>query len=159
DAGGPVDAPAWTFAGQPLPYAPVGAPAKVAQAPTAGPVSLRAAFEPVLADPGLFEHAVIPVEDIRGPVLFVSGEADAMRPATPRPHLAEQRPRDRGSRHPRDHLSYRHGGHTSAGVPGTPVVTEARRHPLTGASYSLGGTRAGNAHARADSWPRVVAFL
>jgi hypothetical protein len=51
------------------------------------------------------------------------------------------------------------GGHTSAGVPGTPVVTEARRHPLTGASYSFGGTRAGNAHARADSWPRVVAFL
>jgi hypothetical protein len=45
------------------------------------------------------------------------------------------------------------------GVPGTPVVTEARRHPLTGASYSFGGTRAGNAHARADSWPRVVAFL
>jgi dienelactone hydrolase len=53
----------------------------------------------------------------------------------------------------------RDGGHTSAGVPGTPVVTEARRHPLTGASYSFGGTRAGNAHARADSWPRVVAFL
>jgi hypothetical protein len=51
------------------------------------------------------------------------------------------------------------GGHTSAGVPGTPVVMEARRHPLTGGRYSFGGTRAGNAHARADSWPRVVAFL
>jgi dienelactone hydrolase len=159
DAGGPVDAPAWTFAGLPLPYAPVGAPAKVAQAPTAGPVALRAAFEPVLADPELFEHAVIPVEDIRGPVLFVSGEADTMWPSTPMTRIAEQRARDRGFPHPMAHLSYRDGGHTSGGVPGTPVVTEVRRHPLTGASYSFGGTRAGNARARADSWPRVVAFL
>src|SRR5262249_59045888 len=126
--------------------------------PVAG-VPRGAAWEPVLADPGLFEHAVIPVEDIRGPVLFVSGEADAMWPATPMTHIAEQRARDRGFRPPMAHLSYRHGGHTSAGVPGTPVVTAARLHPLTGASYSLGGTQAGNAHARADSWPRVVAFL
>ena len=159
DAGGPVDAPAWTFAGQPLPYAPVGAPAKVAQAPAAGPVALRAAFEPVLARPELFEHAVIPVENIRGPVLFVSGEADTMWPATPMTRIAEQRARARGFPHPMIHLHYRDGGHTAAGVPGTPVVTEARRHPLTGASYSFGGTRAGNARARADSWPRVVAFL
>ena len=159
DAGGPVDAPAWTFAGRPLPYAPVGGRAKVAQAPTAGPVALRAAFEPVLADPELFEHAVIPVEDIRGPVLFVSGEADTMWPATPMTRIAEQRARDRGFPHPMVHLSYRDGGHTCTGVPGTPVVTEVRNHPLTGGRYSFGGTRAGNAHARADSWPRVVAFL
>ena len=72
----------------------------MAQAPTAGPVALRAAFEPVLADPELFEHAVIPLGDIRGPLLF-----------------------------------------------------------LTGGRYGLGGTRAGNARARADSWPRVVAFM
>jgi dienelactone hydrolase len=159
DAGGPVDAPAWTFAGQPLPYAHIGAAAKAAAAPSAGPVALRAAFEPVLASPRLFESAVIPVEDIRGPVLFVSGEADTMWPATPMTRIAEQRARDRGFPHPIVHLCYRDGGHTSAGVPGTPVVTEARRHPLTGGSYSFGGTRAGNAHARADSWPRLVAFL
>src|SRR5215469_2666453 len=159
DAGGPVDAPAWTFAGRPLPYAPVGGRAKVAQAPTAGPVALRAAFEPVLADPELFEHAVIPVEDIRGPVLFVSGEADTMWPATPLTRIAEQRARDRGFSRPMVHLCYRDGGHTCTGVPGTPVVTEVRKHPLTGGRYSFGGTRAGNAHARADSWPRVVAFL
>jgi len=159
DARGPVDAPAWTFAGQPLPYVPIGASAKAVPAPSAGPVALRAAFEPVLADPGLFESAVIPVEDIRGPVLFVSGEADTMWPATPLTRIAEQRARDRGFPHPMVHLCYRDGGHTCTGVPGTPIVTEVRNHPLTGGRYSFGGTRAGNAHARADSWPRVVAFL
>ena len=159
DASGPVDAPAWTFAGQPLPYVAIGAPAKAARAPAAGPVALRAAFEPMLADPRLFEHAVIPVENIRGPVLFVSGEDDAMWPSAPLTRIAERRARDRGFPYPVVHLCYRDGGHICAGVPGTPVVTEVRNHPLTGGRYSFGGTRAGNARARADSWPRVVAFL
>lgn len=160
DAGGPADAPAWTFRGRPLPYAPIGAVAKAAAAPAAGgPVALRAAFEPVLADPARFGHAIIPVETIRGPILFVSGEADTMWPATPMTQIAEQRARDQGFGHRLVHLRFRDGGHVCAGVPGTPVATEAPPHPLTGVRYSFGGTRAGNARARADSWPRVVAFL
>ena len=159
DAGGPVDAPAWTFASQPLPYAPIGASAQAAPAPSGGPVALRAAFEPILADPRLFQSAVIPVDTVRGPIMFVSGEADTMWPATPMTQIAEQRARDRGFRHALVHLRYRDGGHVCAGTPGTPVVTDVRHHPLTGGCYSFGGTRAGNAHARADSWPRVVAFL
>ena len=73
--------------------------------------------------------------------------------------IAVQRARDHGFSHPLVHLSYREGGHLCAGIPSIPVTTEAPPHPLTGVRYSLGGTRAGNAHARADSWPRVVAFL
>jgi dienelactone hydrolase len=122
-------------------------------------VALRAAFEPTLANPRLFEHAVIPVEDIRGPILFVSGEDDTMWPATPMTQIAERRAADRGFPHPLAHLHYRDGGHTCAGVPGVPVPTEVKHHPLTGGRYSLGGTRAGNARGRADSWPRVVAFM
>jgi dienelactone hydrolase len=160
DAGGPADAPAWAFRGRPLPYAPIGAAAKAAAAPgTGGPVALRAAFEPVLADPARYGHAVIPVEAIRGPILFVSGEADTMWPATEMTQIAEQRARDRGFGHQLVHLRYRDGGHACAGVPGTPVVIEAPPHPLTGVRYSFGGTRAGNARARAGSWPRVIAFL
>jgi len=48
---------------------------------------------------------------------------------------------------------------TFAGQPLRSAPIEARSHPLTGGRYSFGGTRAGNARARADSWPRVVAFL
>jgi dienelactone hydrolase len=161
DADGPTAAPAWTFRGRPLPYATIGAAAaKAALAPSSGPpAALRAVFEPTLADAGLFEHAVIPVEEIRGPVLFVSGEADTMWPATQMTQIAEQRARDRGFRHPLVHLRYHDGGHICSGVPGTPVATEVKHHPLTGGRYSFGGTWASNASARADSWPRVVAFL
>ncbi len=160
NADGPAAAPAWTFRGRPLPHATVGDAAETALAPSSGPpVALRAIFEPTLANAALFEHAVIPVEEIRGPVMFVSGEADTMWPATQMTQIAEQRARDRGFRYPLVHLRYRDGGHVCAGVPGTPVATEVKHHPLTGGRYSFGGTRAGNAAARADSWPRVVAFL
>ena len=159
DAGGAADAPAWAFRGRPLPWAHIGGSAKAAAAPAGGPIALRAAFEPVLADPARFGHAVIPVETIRGPILFVSGEADTMWPATPMTQIAEQHARDRGFGHRLVHLRYRDAGHLCAGVPGTPAATETPPHPLTGVRYSLGGTQAGNARARADSWPRVVAFL
>jgi dienelactone hydrolase len=159
DAGGPADAPAWAFRGRPLPYAPIGAAAKAVAAPAAGPAALRAAFEPALSDPARYGHAVIPVETIRGPILFVSGEADAMWPATPMTQIAEQRARDRGFSHQLFHLRYRDGGHVCAGVPGTPVVTEAPPHPLTGVVYCLGGPGAATARAGPDSWPRVIAFL
>lgn len=159
DAGGPADAPAWVFRGRPLPYAPIGAAAKAAAAPAQGPVALRAAFEPALADPASFTHAVIPVETTRGPILFVSGEADAMWPATPMTEIAEQRARDHDFGHRLIHLRYPDAGHLSGGIPGTPVATQTPPNPLTRLRYSLGGTPAGNARARADSWPRVVAFL
>jgi dienelactone hydrolase len=159
DAGGAADTPAWAFRGRPLPWAPIGAAAKTTLAPAGGPVALRGAFDPVLTDPARFGHAVIPVETIRGPILFVSGEADTMWPATPMAQIAEQRARDRGFGHRLVHLHYREGGHLCAGIPGIPVATETPAHPLTGVRYSLGGTQAGNARARADSWPRVVAFL
>ena len=159
DAGGAADVPAWTFRGRPLPYAPIGDAARRTSAPAGGPVALLAAFEPVLADPDRYGHAVIPVETIRGPILFVSGEADTMWPSTPMTQIAEQRARDRGFGHRLVHLRYRDAGHLCAGVPGTPAATQTPPHPLTGLRYSLGGTLAGNARARADSWPRVVAFL
>jgi len=55
-------------------------------------------------------------------------------------------------------LRYPDAGHLCAGVPGTPAVTENRHH-LTGQVYAFGGSQAGNARARADSWPRVLQFL
>src|SRR5690242_3613261 len=52
-------------------------------------------------------------------------DTPALGPATPMTRVAEQWARDRGFRHPMVHLSYRDGGHTSGGIPGTPVIMEA----------------------------------
>jgi len=54
-------------------------------------------------------------------------------------------------------LTYANAGHTiGAAVPNLPIGW-AYFH--FGVPYPLGGTLAGNARARADSWPKLLAFL
>jgi len=158
DAQGPVDAPAWTYRGQEIPYAPIGASAQTGQLAMSNPVELRSAFEAVLGDEVAIKRAEIPIEAAKGPILMVSGEDDAMWPSTRMGEIAERRAARHGLAPQVRHLRYPAAGHVCAGVPGTPVITEIR-HPVTGGYYSFGGTRAGNAAARAHSWPQVVAFL
>jgi dienelactone hydrolase len=160
---GPVDAPAWTFRGDPIPYVamPGGAsPPAATAAPSAGGalMALRPMFEAALADPTVWAHAEIPVERAKGPILLVSGEDDAMWPATTMGAMIERRAAERGSPQTVAHLHYPNAGHAGAGVPGAPAETKVH-HPLTSGYYALGGTAAGNAAARAHSWPLVVEFL
>lgn len=160
-ATGPVECPAWTFRGEGIPFArTTAAPPELLRppAPDAPPLALRPMFETALADPTLWRHAEIAVECAKGPILLVSGEDDAMWPATTMGNMIERRAADRGFRHRVVHLHYAGAGHTGAGVPDLPAET-AVRHPLTGEYYALGGTDLGNAAARRDSWPQVVSFL
>lgn len=157
---GPVDAPAWTFGGQPLPYAPIGDEAIAASMSTRteGPVALGPAFAAALRTVDIDHPAMIPVEQIRGEVLLISGTVDSMWPSTTMSELAERRAAASGRPELITHLRYEGAGHLCAGVPGVPVVVETR-HSLTGGWYSFGGTRDDNARARIDSWPRILAFL
>jgi dienelactone hydrolase len=159
DAGGPVDAPAWTFRGDPIPHVPIGAGVGAGQDPSSTePLALRSAFERALRDEVAIGGAEIPVERAKGPILMVSGEDDAMWPSATMGEIARRRAAGRGFAHDICHLRYPDAGHICGGVPGTPIILETR-HPMTGGYYSFGGSRAGNAAARADSWPQVLAFL
>jgi len=156
---GPADAPAWRFGGDDVPCAGVYPGGLPLPAATPGaPIALRPYYEAFLADQAVIRAAEIPVEQVKGPILMVSGEADAMWPATEMAQLAQRRAAERGFPHQLTHLRYPDAGHLCGGVPGTPVATQIR-HPLTRQTYSLGGTPAANAHARADSWPRVLQIL
>jgi dienelactone hydrolase len=160
DATGPVDAPAWTFRGDDIPYAYRASAEAVNVTATAPqqPIELRGAFEAVLENDDVVQRAVIPVERIEGPMLLVSGGADAMWPSTEMGNIAVRRALVHGSDYAVVHLTYPQAGHVCAGVPGLPVVTETV-HPITGECYSFGGSRTANAVARVDSWPQVLAFL
>jgi dienelactone hydrolase len=159
DAHGPVGAPAWRFSGDDIPCAgiqPAGYP--LPEAAPGSPIALRPFFEAMLRDRDAIRAAEIPVERAKGPILMVSGEADAMWPATEMSQIAEHRADERGFIHELTHLRYPGAGHLCGGVPGTPAPSESR-HPLTGQVYSFGGSPAANARARADSWPRVLQLL
>jgi dienelactone hydrolase len=158
DAGGPVDAPAWTFRRQPLPYAMFGEQASSDAQPGDATIVLRSACSASVEDPPSVRHAEIPVEQITGPILLVSGDDDHFWPSTAMAELVRRRATGRGFGHEITHLRYPGAGHQSAGVPGIPIPSSVR-HPLTGRRYSFGGTLATNARARIDSWPQIIGFL
>lgn len=129
--------PAWTIGGRPVAYVPPR---------MQGDLAARA-------------RAAIRVEKINGGVLLISGTDDEVWPSDRMSDEIMDRLRRSQFAHPFVHLSYEHAGH-GIGRPYTSTVdVNDVRHPLTGRSMRLGGTPAGTAHARADSWPKVLAFL
>jgi dienelactone hydrolase len=134
--------PSWTEGGAPVPFLPY-AFAAYAQAGVFG------LYNDAL--PTLSQHrdAAIPVERITGPILLICGEADRLWPSCP---MADQIARRlmKNSLRPPAILRYKDAGHQVFGpaVAGSPDWLA-----------SLGGSAAGNNAARADSWPKVLAFL
>ena len=154
-AGGPIDRSAWTLGGAPVPYLAHG------DMPPPDPDGEPTAFSRLYAElvaGGVADETVIPVERIGGPVLAVSGEDDAMWPSVLFTEIAERRAAERGFAHAFEHLRYPGAGHTAPGPPGVPVFVDVH-HGVVGRHLAFGGTRPAVAAARADSWPRVVAFL
>jgi dienelactone hydrolase len=157
--GGPAGTPAWRFEGHDIPCAGVRRAGQPLPAAAPGsPVATRPFFEALLTDHDVIRAAQIPVERVKGPILLVSGEADAIWPAADLAEIAEHRAASRGFPHRVTHLRYPGAGHMCGGVPGIPAATEIR-HPVTGQVYSLGGTAAANARARAGSWTQVLQIL
>lgn len=131
--------PAWTLAGRPVPTAPAtdfGNPT-----PSDAPA------------------AVIPVEDIRGPVLLACAGDDQVWPSCPYADAITARLIAHHVAHPPNVLRYPHAGHLVGSL--FPYVPYTRTS-VTTASGDLvtgGGTPALDAAARADGWPRLLAFI
>lgn len=98
------------------------------------------------------ERAAIPIERGRAKVLLVCGEAETMWPACPMARKVAARSKARSGPEVTV-LSYKDAGHF---VFGPPVSRDHRFYSRLG---EYGGSVEGNAAARADSWPRVIAFL
>lgn len=71
--------PAWSFAGQPLPFVPVNE----AAVPALMQHDLRGTFAAMLTDTAAEARALIKVERINGPVLLLSATQDEICPSTP----------------------------------------------------------------------------
>lgn len=149
---------AWTRKGREVAFA---VPRMTPLSATAsGPMVTRPWFTATAGDQNARQCAMISVELIRGAVLLVSGGADQVWPAPFLAELAMQRLNHCGNaktaRHV--HLTYPRAGHgvgRAPGLPAAPTVVAAQN----GISYSLGGTRAGNAHSAQHSWPLMISFF
>lgn len=141
--GGPTGA-SWTAEGRSLPYVPY---------------NMSNGFQGVYrlyADslPTASPEAEIAVERIAGPILLVSSDDDGLWPSADMAERIVARLKARGFRHGVTHLNYVGAGHAVFGPPlGAMAPQQAAR------LVSLGGTAEGVSAARADVWPKTVAFL
>lgn len=115
-------------------------------------------YEVILADQAMVAATSIPVEEIAGPVLMISGGADGMWPSQALTQVAEERLREHCFLHCFEHWVYPEAGH-SIGIPNLVTTMGRFKHPVSGEQVDLGGTPATNAQASQDSWPRMIAFL
>jgi pimeloyl-ACP methyl ester carboxylesterase len=102
----------WRFRGKPLPYLQENNES-VEPLPPQQPGQLKA-YTPIylrhLRDEHAVERATIPVENIRGPILLVSGTDDQMWPSSVLADIAMRRLESNGFRFPFQHLKYEGGG-------------------------------------------------
>lgn len=141
-AGGPVGS-SWTANGAPLPY--------VHYDLSKGFTGVFNLYNDRLG--GAPAEARIPVENIHGPVMMISGQADGLWPSSRMAAEVEQRLKDHQFAYPVVSIAYPDAGHGAFGIPVSPDAPGLAR-----AAY-LGGTIPGLVAARADGWPRVLAFL
>jgi dienelactone hydrolase len=157
--------PAWTWNGAPLPLLP----------PPWDPVSMKEAQEafatgkPLVATPGIgrvldaagdrVNDVAIRVEQIRGPILLMSGADDQLWPSARFAYIAEQRLAAAKFPYPFEHRCYPGAGHFGCLPPNLPARTATARHPVVPMALAFGGSPRDNAAASADLWPRIVAFL
>lgn len=114
--------------------------------------SINALYSGALAQDHLHPDAHIPVEQINGPIMLISGKEDALWPSSDMSERVVARLAQKKFKFSVQHLSYPDAGHAVAMPPSMPPVSG---YP----DEAIGGTAAGNQAGRADMWPRLICFF
>jgi dienelactone hydrolase len=147
-------ASSWSHHGKPLPFVPFLRTLANAKPPAPGtPIHWVEHYRTSLEAVRDQSAVAIPVEKIRGGVLFVSGQDDQLWPSALMADAMMQRLERAHFGYPYRHLSYPGAGHSipSACIPTLLTVGTGR--------LALGGTPEANAKAQADSRTKVLRFL
>lgn len=149
--------PSWTHQDRELPYLPnVVTPELERLVADGAPVALRMAFEPALSDSRLLSAAIIPVDQINGPVLLISSTDDeGYGPAFH--EIAAHQLASGTRRHSWKHIVHEGAGHGIIAPPYRP--TAVTTSPGPGVTFSHGGTPEANARACAATWHETIRFL
>lgn len=151
--------PAWTLDGEPLPYVDGEGDSPLREAEIWAPgKAWREAFRRGIIQLSLDDPRTIPVENIRSPLLLVTGDADGVWAGD----IAATRVLDRLKAHdfsyPVEHLNYAGAGHIVA----MPMLVKSLADRMRSKSYgylAMGGIPPANAFAQTDAFRKTVAFL
>lgn len=136
-------APTYVLDGKPVPYLPYDT--------TKMFTSILDFYQRSLDTLPAHPETIIPVENINGPVLLISGKADALWPSATMADQVIVRLDAKNFRHAHEHIAYPDAGHVAPVPPAD--------NPALAQLEQLGGTPEGNAAARADAWKRTTAFF
>src|SRR5271155_1377798 len=156
--------PCWTWRGKPVPFAPLPLRGFMWRSafPVVAlkrPVMFRNLFRAGLRNREAVDRAAIPVENIRGPLLLISGGDDHLWPAAEMSEAIVARLQRNGGAQAAEHLHFAHAGHMLR-YPHLPATARhSRNKHLRGARFSFGGTPAADAAAQTQAWHRAIAFL
>jgi dienelactone hydrolase len=163
--------PSWTFKGQPLPFMPMPTTEELSNAVKEGKVpfhmgTMQDPQEPILLYLyGLnkfsesIEKSTIPVENIRSPILLLTGEDDKLWPATLYADRIMHRLNEKESLIKRKHIKFQGAGHYFE-LPYAPAAcTHPYFHPFVKLWCTMGGKAQDNAHASIAAWNEALGFL
>ncbi len=147
-------ASSWSRGGKALPYAKWFFSEDDAAKFMAGEsVALRETYAIEKNDPTTLEAATIPVENINGPTLLVSGTDDQMWPSDVFGDRIMKRLADYDHSHERRHIKVEGGGHLVF----LPVfMTGGNRDPVP---FMFGGTAEADARGSVEFWKAMLEFL
>jgi dienelactone hydrolase len=153
----------WTWRGKPLPYLQEnnGSVEPLPPQPPGQPTAYTPVYLRHLRDQRAVERATIPVENIRGPILLVSGTDDQMWPSSALADIAMRRLESNGFKFPFRHLKYQGAGHLIL-LPWGPRTTHIigfKAEGFGGLVYAQGGTPRTDAEAGDDAWHQMLQFL
>jgi dienelactone hydrolase len=154
---------AWSYQGVPLSFVPLVFTPEFQeyvneQTAYGKPIAYTQLFLVNMEDESIVEEAIIPVENINGPILLISGSDDQMWPSGLFSEMIMERLEQKSHSYPSQHLSYHGAGH-SIGVPYQLTTRTEFVHPITGEYLAVGGNTDDYAFANSDSWPKVLDFL
>ncbi|WP_437587679.1 acyl-CoA thioesterase/bile acid-CoA:amino acid N-acyltransferase family protein [Sorangium sp. So ce1000] len=156
--GAPAPRAAWVRGGEALPFA-LPVTTHSTRLDGAAPLALEPLFLRGLEQAERAAKAEIHVERIQGPLLLATGGDDRMWPSRRLAESALRRRTALGASFPDRHIHYPGAGHALGRVPGLPAPSTSTVDARSGMRFALGGSRADNARAAQDLWPRVFAFL
>jgi dienelactone hydrolase/uncharacterized protein (DUF2141 family) len=142
-----ISLPAWTVAGVPL--------AHVTPGPFRPGAPMAQMFLDALPAADTRPEVFIPVENIHGPILLLSGSDDRLWPSNEMAQRIGGRLRAQKFAYSFEHKNYEGAGHSIfVGDPGA-----AKRPESASMDAFMGGSTEANSAARADSWQRSLKFL
>lgn len=146
---GPITS-SWTLHGKPLPW--VNPVMNASMFSTGKPLVFLGAYQNGLKDAAAFKKAVIPVENIAGPILLISATDDQIWPSPLMAHQIMQRRAAHHVAYQDESLCYIGAGHG--------ILPPWRPTNATVAGIvAFGGNPVAYAFADQDAWSKVLTFL